>query len=80
MKSSLKEGGEKMLTAKQLRNPELFKKVVDADVSASLIQDCFTVGISGFTPSGYPKAVTLALAEQVKMGGRLRLILLLGLL
>jgi len=57
-----------MLTERQLRNPMLFDKVVSADTAASLIEDGMTLGISGFAISGYPKAVTLALAEQVKNG------------
>lgn len=57
-----------MLTGAQLRNPALFERVVSADVAASFISDGMTVGVSGFTPSGYPKAITLALAEQIKAG------------
>ena len=41
---------------------------------ASFIQDGFTVGISGLHLPVIP-AVTLALAEQVKMGGRLLILL-----
>lgn len=57
-----------MFTDKQLRNPILFEKVVDADTAASLIEDGMNLGISGFAISGYPKAVTLALADQIKNG------------
>jgi succinyl-CoA:acetate CoA-transferase len=73
IKNKFNKGEVKMLTERQLRNPKLFEKVVDADVAASFIQDGFTVGISGFTPSGYPKAVTLALAEQVKNGRKVKI-------
>jgi len=38
--------------------------VRSADEAAALITDGMTVGTSGFTPSGYPKAVPKALAER----------------
>jgi len=57
-----------MLDSTQLRNPKLFSKVVSADEAAAAIQDGMTLGFSGFTPAGYPKKVTLALAEQVRNG------------
>jgi len=59
-----------MLTSSQLRNKELFSKISDADTAASTIHDGMTIGVSGFTPAGYPKAVPHALAEQVKGGRR----------
>jgi succinyl-CoA:acetate CoA-transferase len=62
-----------MLNSGQLRNPLLREKMATADDAASLIQDGATVGVSGFTPSGYPKATTLALAEQVRQGRRCRI-------
>jgi len=34
--------------------------------AAELIRDGMTIATSGFTPAGYPKAVTLALAKRVK--------------
>lgn len=67
-----------MLNSEQLRNPVLFDKIVDAKTAALLIQDGMTVGVSGFTPAGYPKAVPLALAEQVKCGRRCRITLTSG--
>lgn len=67
-----------MLTSGQLRNPALFDKVVDADTAASLITDGMTVGVSGFTPAGYPKAVPLALAKQVREGRKCRITLTSG--
>ena len=57
-----------VLTSERLRHPSLFDKLVPADKAAELIQDGMTVGVSGFTPSGYPKAVTMALARAVKAG------------
>lgn len=59
--------------------PAFLGKITSADAAASLIQDGMTVAVSGFTPSGNPKAVPLALAEQVKSGARkLRVNLLSG--
>ncbi|WP_291636809.1 acetyl-CoA hydrolase/transferase family protein [Clostridium sp.] len=45
------------------------KKVVSAEEAANLIKDGMVIGVSGFTPSGYPKDVPLALAERVKRTG-----------
>lgn len=57
-----------MLNAERLRNPRLFDKVMTARQAAAMIDDGMTVGVSGFTPSGYPKAVTKALAQAVREG------------
>lgn len=62
-----------MLKDDRLRNPALFAKIVSADEAAALIEDGMTVGVSGFTPSGYPKAVTLALGKAVKEGKMCRI-------
>ena len=51
-----------MLDSTRLRTPCLFDKIVSADEAATLITDGMNVGVSGFTPSGYPKKTTLALA------------------
>lgn len=61
-----------MLTSERLRNPALFARVVTADQAAAIIGDGMTIGVSGFTPSGYPKAVTLALARAVRAGKKCR--------
>lgn len=53
----------------RIRNDELKSKIVSADVAALLIKDGMHVGTSGFTPSGYPKAVPLALAKRVRETG-----------
>ena len=37
-----------------------------AEEVAAHIKDGYTVGLSGFTPAGTPKAVTLALAKQAE--------------
>lgn len=62
-----------MLQSDRLRNPALFAKVVSAAEAAARIEDGMTVGVSGFTPSGYPKAVTLALAQAVQAGKKCRI-------
>ncbi len=62
-----------MLGSDRLRNPELFKRVVSADQAAELITDNMNVGVSGFTPSGYPKKTTMALAEAIKNGKKCRI-------
>lgn len=67
-----------MINSRQLRNPALFKKVVSADEAAAFIQDGMTVGVSGFTPAGYPKVVPLALAKQVREGRKCRISLVSG--
>ena len=54
---------------KRIRNPKLLNKVVSAEKAAELIKDGMVIGVSGFTPSGYPKAVPIALAKRVKATG-----------
>jgi succinyl-CoA:acetate CoA-transferase len=44
----------------------LRSKVMSAERAASLITSGSTVGMSGFTGSGYPKAVPLALAALIE--------------
>ena len=84
-KAVLKQSGE---TAAENRDGErdgrfrcavLYDRVMDADEAAMLIADGATVAVSGFTPSGCPKLVPLAVTEQVRSGRRkLRLTLLSG--
>ncbi len=62
-----------MLDSARLRNPALFDKIVTADQAASYIAEGMTVGVSGFTPSGYPKQVTKALAQAVRNGEKCRI-------
>jgi succinyl-CoA:acetate CoA-transferase len=49
----------------RIRFPALARKVVPAEVAAALIGPGQTVGMSGFTGAGYPKAVPQALARQI---------------
>ncbi|WP_069650695.1 acetyl-CoA hydrolase/transferase family protein [Caloranaerobacter ferrireducens] len=63
----------------RIRNKELLNKVMSAEEAAMLIKDGMNIGTSGFTPSGYPKAVPLALAKRVKeTGERIRIGLFTG--
>lgn len=62
-----------MLDATRLRTPCLFDKMGSADEAATLITDGMNVGVSGFTPSGYPKKTTLALAKAIKAGKKCRI-------
>lgn len=54
----------------RIRNQALLEKIMSADEAAWLIKDGMNVATSGFTPSGYPKVVPMALAEQVNSGKR----------
>ncbi|WP_337995425.1 succinate CoA transferase [Oleispirillum naphthae] len=67
-----------MLQSDRLRHPSLFDKIVPAETAAALIADGMTVGVSGFTPSGYPKKTTLALAAAIRAGRRCRINLMSG--
>lgn len=62
----------------RIRNAKLFNRIMSAEEAAEMIQDGMVIGTSGFTPSGYPKAVPLAIAERVKKGERLKLSLYSG--
>jgi len=50
----------------RIAHPGLAAKVTTADEAASFIADRMTVGMSGFTGSGYPKAVPMALAKRIE--------------
>ena len=50
----------------RIRNSELLKKVVSPEDAAMLVKDGMNVAASGFTLSGYPKAVSMALAKRVR--------------
>jgi len=49
----------------RIRDKELHKKVCSAEEAAQLIKNEMVVGCSGFTPSGYPKAVPQALIKRL---------------
>ncbi|MEH0195146.1 acetyl-CoA hydrolase/transferase family protein [Caulobacter sp. CCNWLY153] len=54
------------MTTSRIAHPGLAAKVMSAQDAAALIEPGSTVGMSGFTGSGYPKAVPLALAERIE--------------
>lgn len=62
----------------RLRCAALRDRIKTADEAAALIDDGMCVAVSGFTPSGCPKAVPLALAAQVRAGRQVKLTLLSG--
>ena len=63
----------------RIRCRALLDKIITAEAAAAMIQDGMVVGTSGFTPSGYPKAIPLALAKRVKASGEhLKIALLTG--
>ncbi len=63
----------------RIRCAKLLDKVITADQAAALIKDGMIIGTSGFTPSGYPKAIPLALAKKVKESGeKLKISLMTG--
>lgn len=62
----------------RIRMESLKEKVVTADKAAMLIKDKMTIATSGFTPSGYPKAVPLALAKRAENGEEIGITLITG--
>ena len=58
------------ISPRRLRCTALVDKITDVRDAALMIEDGMTVGVSGFTPSGCPKVVTLELARQVREEGR----------
>jgi succinyl-CoA:acetate CoA-transferase len=53
------------MAGSRIHHPGLARKVVPADVAAGHIRHGDTVGMSGFTGAGYPKAVPQALAQRI---------------
>ena len=62
----------------RIRCEQLNFRIMTAERAAEMIKDGMTVGVSGFTPSGYPKAVPAALAERVRSGDRIKIDLYSG--
>ena len=50
----------------RIANEGFRQKVMTADEAAAIVQHGMNVGFSGFTGSGYPKAVPMAIAERAK--------------
>ena len=46
-------------------NPALAQRAMGAEEAAALIDSGTRIGMSGFTGSGYPKAVPMALARRI---------------
>ncbi|MDR3295136.1 MAG: acetyl-CoA hydrolase/transferase family protein [Clostridiales Family XIII bacterium] len=49
---------------RRLRAPKAFELIKTAEEAAEIVRDGMVIGASGFTPSGYPKAVPLAIAAR----------------
>lgn len=62
----------------RLRNPRAYNLIKSAEDAAGIVEDGMVIGVSGFTPSGYPKAVPLALAERGKAGEDIKIDLYTG--
>ncbi len=52
-------------TTSRILNSALANRIMSADEAAALITSGTRIGMSGFTGSGYPKAVPLALARRI---------------
>jgi succinyl-CoA:acetate CoA-transferase len=50
----------------RIMSPALRSKIMSADDAAALVPHGANVGMSGFTGSGYPKAVPMALARRIE--------------
>ncbi len=57
------------IPAERLGNEVLRSKIMTAEEAAKLVKDGDTVGVSGFTPSAYPKVVPPAIAKRATEGG-----------
>ena len=56
-----------MMDQERIRCQQLQDKIMSAEEAAWMIEDGMNVGVSGFTPAGYPKAVPLACMSPVKL-------------
>ncbi|MDI6600274.1 MAG: acetyl-CoA hydrolase/transferase family protein [Thermoanaerobacteraceae bacterium] len=62
----------------RIRRKDLMGKIMSAEEAAAMIKDGMIIGTSGFTPSGYPKAIPLALAKRVAEGEKIKISLYTG--
>ena len=62
----------------RLRNEKAYDLIISAEEAARMISDGDSVGISGFTNSGYAKAVPVALSERVNAGEKMKIDLYTG--
>ncbi len=72
----MKHGNQQLQS--RLRNKKAFDKLATPEQAAMLVKDGMVIGASGFTPSGYPKAVPLAIAARAEKGERMKLSLYTG--
>lgn len=56
----------------RLRSDKGASLIMSADEAAAMVKDGMVLGVSGFTASGYPKAVPHALAERGKRGEKFK--------
>ena len=54
-----------VVSTSRVLNSKLLDRIMSAEEAAALIQNGHQVGMSGFTGSGYPKAVPLELARRI---------------
>src|SRR6476660_2437858 len=66
MENSSNEGGYVSIDHSRIMSPALRSKIKSADDAAALVPHGANVGMSGFTGSGYPKAVPMALARRIE--------------
>src|SRR5271154_1446153 len=52
-------------TTSRVLNSSLANRIMGAEEAAALIHHGYQIGMSGFTGSGYPKAVPMALARRI---------------
>ncbi len=62
----------------RIRNAAIREKITTAEIAASYIKDGMTVGASGFTAVGYPKAIPAELAKRAEAGEKLGITLITG--
>ena len=58
---------------KRIRYPQYYDKLMSADEAAEFIKPKMTLGVSGFTISGYPKKIAGVLAQRARNGEKLEL-------
>jgi len=54
----------------RIRNRQLLERVISVDEAVNYLKNGMSVGFSGFTSSGDPKAIPAALAERAKKEGK----------
>ena len=55
----------------RIRYPEYHDRIMSAEKAAGFIKPEMTLGVSGFTIAGYPKAVAGELAKRARNGEKL---------